>query len=138
MGAPVEHAFSVTVAVPPGWVHHVTQTPALFSASSCAGRWACGMAHNPGLGWLVVEFSEDNGHGFPEDDAEVTVRAKASWRAGEELPPGWYRLDAAAALRMIEEGAKRYGVGWYGSSAHDGAMEDAILQATLLGELRYD
>lgn len=129
---PLVHTFTVTVEIDPEWVTYVTKYSDIFGRHYYAGYWACGVAHDPELGWLVFEHAD-------ELDATVDGRtaAEAAWRAGLPLPERWYRLDRAAAIRMWEEGVKRFGVGWYDSPEHDGAMEDVLLQLALLGEERY-
>ena len=130
---PLKHTFSITVEIDPRWVDYITNGSDIFSRPHYAGYWACGVANAPALGWLVAECDENER--FPSEYEDE--RVEALWRAGKDLPPRWYRLDRAAALRMWEEGVKRYGVGWYGDPKHDGGMEDGLLQLALLGEVRY-
>jgi len=130
---PLKHTFTITVDVDPRWVDYLTQHSTIFGRPHYAGYWACGAAHDPELGWLVAEL--DEAERFPGE--HEATRVEAIWRAGSDLPPRWYRLDRAAALRMWEEGVKRHGVGWYDAPEHDGAREDELLQLALLGEVRY-
>lgn len=130
---PMKHTFTLTVEVDPRWVDYITQHGDIFGRQYYAGYWAQGVAHGPNLGWLVAECDENER--WP-DQHEID-RVGALWLSGSDLPPRWYRLDRAAALRMWEEGVKRCGVGWYDSPEHDGAREDELLQLTLLGEVRY-
>jgi len=130
--ATIPHTFTFTVQVDPQWVSYITQHPDIFGRPYYAGYWACGVAHDPDLGWLVYEHGDDRCPDETED-----ARVEAIWRAGEPLPPRWFRLDRAAAFRMWEEGVKRWGVGWYDDPEHDGAREDVLLQLALLGEERY-
>lgn len=130
---PVKHTFTLTVDVDPTWIEYITQNNDIFGRSYYAGYWARGAAHDPVLGWLVAETDERERYPGHTETARVVLL----WRAGVDLPPRWHRLDRAAALRMWEEGVKRYGVGWYESDQHDGSMEDVLLQLTLLGEERY-
>lgn len=130
---PVKHTFSITVEIDPQWVTYVTQHPDIFGRPYYAGYWARGVDHDPDLGWLVWEHDDQ----FVHDEEPGLAEAHLAWREGRPLPPRWYRLDRAAALRMWEEGVKRFGVGWYDSNEHDGGMEDVLLQLTLLGEERY-
>jgi len=132
---PQSHTFTITVAVDPQWVDYITHRADIFGRPYYAGYWACGIMQDPELGWLVAEC--DDRERWPLPDEPETTRVEALWRAGEPLPPRWYRLDRAAALRMYEEGVKLCGVEWYGSAAHDGALEDVLLQLVLLGEVRY-
>ncbi len=131
--APLKHTFTLTVEVDPNWIRYITQEPDIFGRPHYAGYWARGAAHDPELGWLVAEMDEQERYPGKTE----TARIEALWRAGKQLPARWYRLDQAAALRMWEEGVKRWGVGWYDSPEHDGPREDELLQLTLLGELRY-
>lgn len=127
----LKHTFTITVDVDPRWVDYlISEHTAIFSRPYYAGYWAQGMAHDSQLGWLVAECDESER--WPVED---TARVEVLWRAGSDLPPRWYRLDRAAALRMWEEGVKRWGVGWYDKC--DGGSEDVLLQLTLLGEVRY-
>ena len=128
---PLKHTFTLTVDVDPQWIEYIMQEPDIFGRPYYAGYWAFGVARDRELGWLVYEHDEDR------PTAGKCERMEALWRAGEPLPARWYRLDRAAALRMWEEGVKRYGVGWYDDDGHDGAREDELLQLTLLGEVRY-
>lgn len=130
---PLRHTFTITVDIDPRWVDYVTQHNDIFGRTYYAGYWAHGAANDSELGWLVAECDEQER--FP--GKTETARVEALWRAGSDLPPRWYRLDRAAALRMWEEGVKRHGVGWYESNDHDGAREDELLQLALLGEVRY-
>jgi hypothetical protein len=130
---PLKHTFTITVDVDPRWVEYVTQRATIFSCLHYAGYWARGVDHDPVYGWLVAECDESER--WP--DKTESARVSALWRAGSDLPPRWYALDRGAALRMWEEGVKRFGVGWYDSREHDGAMEDVLLQLALLGEERY-
>lgn len=130
---PLQHTFTVTVEVDPRWVDYVTQHGDIFGRTYYAGYWARGVDHDPKMGWLVWESDDQH----RRDEEPDLADAHLAWREGRPLPEHWYRLDRAAALRMWEEGVKRFGVGWYDSSAHDGAMEDVLLQLALLGEERY-
>lgn len=127
---PQRHTFSITVDVDPRWVDHVTHYSDIFGRS-CAGYWLRGVQRDPQLGWLVAECDESER--WPgKTDSE---RVEALWRSGSDLPPRWYRLDRAAALRMWEEGVKKWGVYWYENT--DGPREDVVVQLALLGEVRY-
>jgi hypothetical protein len=130
---PLKHTFTITVDVDPRWVDYITQHNDIFGRTYYAGYWARGVDNDPVYGWLVAECDEDER--WPGEDEEE--RVKALWRAGSDLPPRWYVLDRGAALRMWEEGVKRFGVEWYGGHHHDGACEDVLLQLALLGEVRY-
>jgi hypothetical protein len=87
---PLKHTFTITVDVDPQWVSYITQHSDIFGRPYYAGYWACGVAHDLELGWLVYEHGDEG----CQDETE-----------------NWYRLDRAAALRMWEEGVKRFGVG---------------------------
>ena len=123
------HTFLFTVQVDPFWVEYLTQYNDVFNRGS-AGYWLRGVERSE-LGWLCWEDDEQHRHG-DEPDLEEALRA---WVAGEPLPPHWFRLDRAAALRAWEEGVKRWGVDWY--EQVDADREDAVLQLALLGEMRY-
>lgn len=130
---PIEHTFTVTCSIDPFWIDYITQHSDVFGRTYYAGYWAQSVAHDVDLGWLVAECDEHER--FP--GKHESERVEALWRAGKDLPPRWYRLDRAAALRMWEEGVKHFGVGWYDDPEHDGAREDVLLQLVLLGEVRY-
>ena len=125
---PVEHTFAITCLVDPFWVEYLTRFSDIFG-QQYTGYWAHGADRNPQLGWLVFE------HNDKEPDVSERKRVAALWRAGKDLPPRWYRLDRAAALRAWEEGVKRWGVNWYDDV--DSTREDVVVQLALLGEVRY-
>lgn len=124
------HTFTLTVDIDPDWVEYLTVYPYIFAQTS-AGYWLHGAALDEKLGWLVYEERFD---GYRTTTADLEAIA-LKWRAGEPLPPRWYRLDRAAALRAWEEGVKRWGINWYDDV--DGTREDVVVQLALLGEIRY-
>jgi hypothetical protein len=128
--APLQHTFTLTVAVDPFWVEYLTQNVDIFNRKY-AGYWAYGAVLDPELGWLVCDtVAADE----VPSDADCDL-AEARWRAGEPLPAHWYRLGRSAALRAWEEGVKRWGVDWYDHT--DAEREDVVVQLALLGEVRY-
>lgn len=131
MKTPVPHTFTLTVEVDPNWVDYIIKDVGIF-LTSCAGYWLRGVEKDiDGGGWLVWEDDEKCKWG-KEPDREEALRA---WRANESLPPHWFRLDLAAALKAWEEGVKRWGVDWY--EQVDARREDVVVQLALLGEVRY-
>jgi hypothetical protein len=129
---PVQHTFSLTVAIDPFWVEYLTQNVDIFG-QQYAGYWLRGVEHDPELGWLVWEDDERHRNGDEpnrREALEVWI-----WGKGLPLPKGWYRLDRVAAVRAWEEGVKRWGVGWYAEV--DAPREDLVVQLALLGEVRY-
>lgn len=128
---PLQHTFTITVAVDPFWVDYLTKYPGIFGRQY-AGYWLRGVERHTERGWLCWEDDEQHRQG-EEPDREEALEA---WRSGDPaLPKGWYRLDSAAALRAWEEGVKRWGVDWYEQT--DANREDVVVQLSLLGEIRY-
>ena len=125
---PLKHMFSLTVDVDPFWVEYLTRYTDIFGRQY-AGYWLRGVERDDERGWLCLEYDERG------REPPYRIEALAAWRAGEKLPPGWYRLDRAAALRAWEEGVKRWGVDWYRQT--DAGREDEVIQLSLLGEIRY-
>jgi hypothetical protein len=126
---PFEHTFSMTVKVDGFWVEYLTRFSDVFGRGY-AGYWAYGAECDRELGWLVYEQSDD-----PRPNQTTVCAVERVWRAGKALPPRWYRLDRAAALRAWEEGIKRWGADWYEQT--DSTREDVVIQLALLGEIRY-
>lgn len=125
------HTFSITVEIDPLWIDLVTSGE-LFR-SDISGYWLRGIELNPEKGWLCWEDDDVHVPGR-EPDREDAINA---WHAGVHLPPGWYRLDRAAALRAWEEGVKRWGADWYKAAAEPDQEQDEVIQLALLGEIRY-
>ena len=105
----------------------------------CSGYWLFGAAYDKYLGWLVCE---DDGHELrdlstAEDppEREEYEQILHDWKSGNELPDGWFRLDAEMARNAWIEGVRLNGEGWYGQS--DSSVFDAVLQRAILGEVRY-
>lgn len=63
------------------------------------------------------------------------LAATRAWKAGEELPSGYFALDRDTALSAFAHGVKRHGVeGAFGADANE---LDAMIQLAGLGEVRY-
>lgn len=126
----VERTFMMTVQVPQEWIDYLTRERDIFGRPHHAGYWLFGAAQDDELGWLVYEHDDNR----PTEVERLTV--EGLWRSGAELPPKWYRLDKAAAMRAWEIATKRWGeLGW--PDFRDGPHEDEVMQLTLLGEIRY-
>lgn len=126
---PINHTFSVTVAVDPDWISYLTQYNDIFG-HGYAGYWLRGVERDDN-GWLCWEDDEQHACG----EEPNLVEALEAWRSDMPLPKGWFRLDHAMALRAWEEGVKRWGVDWYEDT--DADREDTVLQLAMLGEIRY-
>ena len=100
----------------------------VFSTDMC-GYWAQGWAWHADRGWLV-RVADD----APESTAGA---AEAAWKAGETLPPGWYRLDRPAALRALQAGVKVHGWPYFANGGSDYSDYDCAIQRGLLGEVVY-
>lgn len=118
------------------WTAEVTAVDAeVFQRPWCAGYWLYGVEWDIDRGWLAYEFDEStfdpNTHNFN--------KALAAWRAGRELPKGYFRLDKAFARRAFEFGCRRWGWAWHERHGVDldGGDIDCLIQWTLLGEIRY-
>ncbi len=121
---------TVTSDVDPEWVEYCTQYADLLERDHC-GYWLRGVERDDALGWLTWEDDEQHSPGEePEREAAI-----AAWRAGAELPKGWYRLDRDAAVKAWGAGVKKWGVDWYEDA--DAHSYDCVIQMALLGEHRY-
>lgn len=108
------------------WIDMLTKHSDIFGTPYHCGYWLRGAEHDASLGWLCEEEEESH------VDAPI-----AAWRAGEELPKGWHRLDEAAAVKAFVEGVKLWGVDWMDGDHNDGHGYDTVVQMALLGEVRY-
>jgi len=123
---------TIEVTVDAGWIEFL-RFPDIFQPSYC-GYWMYGMEYDPALGWLVHEHYEVETLNRVAQREEYPGIVEA-WRTGKELPPKWYRLDRAAAVRAWAEGVKSTGEGWYEDG--DARAYDSVIQMALLGEHRY-
>lgn len=125
----MKHTFEITVEVDPNWIKYLTAYNDIFE-SGRAGYWLRGVDSNE-TGWLCWE---DDDKCRPGEEPNLET-AKYEWKLGNPLPPHWFRLDKAAAIRTWEEGVKRWGVDWYDQT--DSTREDLVVQLALLGEIKY-
>lgn len=102
----------------------------VFNRGYC-GYWALGVTSDIKLGWLVYEQVDD-----PRPSDEECKRMEKLWRAGKPLPDRWHRLNREAAEKAVAIGLSRFGLRSF-ENAWDANDIDAIVQRTLLGELRY-
>jgi len=103
-----------------------------------SGYWLCGVERDPTLGWLAFDqygFAEDAEDLDSDPSAVQLSEAEAAWRAGEELPARFYRLDRAAALRALQYAIERWGVGFIDTT--DYGDLDCAVQHALLGDVVY-
>lgn len=124
------------VEVNQDWIEFCTQFNDLFMYDYC-GYWMAAMECDDDLGWLCYEYANDDD--MPSlramKEAPEYQEIVKSWREGKLLPPNWYRLDKAAAIKAYGEGVKRYGLDWYEDG--DAITYDVAVQMALLGEVRY-
>jgi hypothetical protein len=123
----------VSVVVDQDWIEFCTQYNELFSTNYC-GYWLGGVEYSDKLGWLAWEHPDDKS-AKDADDEPGYKKILAAWKKGKPLPPHWFRLDAAAAMKAWAEGCKKYGVDWYENS--DAVSIDVVIQLALLGEVIY-
>jgi hypothetical protein len=114
------------------WIDFLTKSTDIFK-HSYIGYWACGVKHHPERGWLVFEDCDGEYKNKKEPNHDKAVKA---WKAGEELPKRWFRLDKAMAIKAYVEGIKLWGIDWFDTKG-DASTYDAALQHAMLGELRY-
>lgn len=124
----------VTVEVDNEWIEYCTQSSDLFRTDHC-GYWMYGMEHEAKLGWLCYEHNDGEKTVDQVADSAEYEDIVALWKAGADLPEGWYRLDKEAAVRAYGEGFKRSGAFWY--SDGDASDYDVAIQKALLGKVVY-
>lgn len=144
------------VEIPGDWLSMCTMWPDILM-TSYIGYWARGVERDDKLGWLLWEFEDDSercdellrnsGVSFleqldREDEEEFHAAAVKAWRAGEPLPPHYFRLDREAAVRaylaMLKWPAGKMvegGINWYENG--DASSYDVGVQLALFGEVKY-
>jgi hypothetical protein len=125
----VQVTTTVTVKVDEEWIDFCTKYGDMFGRGYI-GYWALGVERDIERGWLL--FEEGSDEALTDKEME---RVKALWRAGEELPERWFKLDRDACIKAWIEGVKKWGVDWYEDS--DANKYDYVVQMALLGEHRY-
>jgi hypothetical protein len=102
-------------------------------AQQHSGHWAEGILHGKSalgqidLGWLIFDKSSDD---YQDHDAI------AAFKEGAELPNGYYRLDAAAATKIVAHGILLHGIGFVQGET-DASQSDDVIQTVLLGKVTY-
>lgn len=122
---------TVRVVVDPGWVTYVTggdegyKDVFMYGAS---GFWAKRLAWDKERGFLVT----DEETYIPPHVIKEVIR---KWKAGEQIPEGFYAFDKALAGKAWIEGMKVNGASWY----EDGDADDYdnAIQRALFGEVAY-
>ena len=127
----VEVNATILLRIDPFWIEYCTQYNDLFMTSH-SGYWMRGVERDNELGWLVYEIADED---IPFDKEPNNVEARQLWRAGKELPPGYFRLDKKMAIQAWLEGVRRYGEDWYENT--DALRDDVVIQLAMLGEVRY-
>ncbi len=136
MNTKTEETIDVTlkIPVPDEFVDYLTSYDDLFRTGH-SGYWAYGYGVDDRRtgkpAWLVYEMSADEG--VPTD--EEAELAETQYQGGAGLPDHWFVLDREAALKVLAEGVKRFGVDFYEDS--DATTMDDAIQLALLGEIRY-
>lgn len=109
------------------WLEYLLDDGGAFQRST-SGYWLYGAKQHTDGSWLAYEQGDDR---LPRVLLSTTA---ASWRdVGMELPPRFFVLDKAFAIRAFAEGVKRGGLEWW----QDGPSADAAVQMAMFGELRY-
>lgn len=100
------------------------------------GYWGYGYplkVRDERIGWIVVEYNDDEDSGDCEKRGEGAVRC---FRDRLPLPERCHLLDKAAAIKAYVEGCKKWGPNWFEEKG-DANTYDVVLQLALLGEIRY-
>lgn len=121
----------IRIKVDSSYVDFIMQSTDIFGRYY-SGYWACGMEHNPRLGWLLFEHGDE-----VKPPREVPEKILRAWRDGDDLPKRWYRVDRATALLAFAEGVKLWGATWTTDNNVDGTRYDVALQRALFGTVRY-
>ena len=135
----VTHTVTFEVEVPEQWIELLTQCDDIFM-STCCGYWLRGIdqdASSPvSKGWLVWEDDEKSARRGKEPNVKEACFIW-SMKPGHALPPHYFSLDRAAAVKAYVEGVKLWGVDWYNSPDTDSTRYDVVIQMALLGENKY-
>lgn len=105
-------------------------------STSCIGYWAFGhFVEGEGRHavWIVIEC-EDLSRDAVQRLGELAARRH---RRGKSLPARCHLLDQSVASRAYTFGERRWGERWYDDPQTDASRYDVVLQAALLGEIRY-
>lgn len=103
---------------------------------SCIGYWGFGhhvKGNDKNAIWIVVETNDQS----RDKLVRIAERAARLHRQGKPLPEGCHLLDFVAAERAYSFGERRWGERWYDDPQTDASRYDLVLQAALLGEIRY-
>lgn len=127
-----DSTIEVTIRIPvdEDWVELLTQHSDIFRRDHC-GYWLRGIKRRDDLGWLAYEMEEE----LPPSEEQEAV-AVAAWGAGGQLPPGFLRLDRAAAIKAQKIMVERYGLVMW-ENGPDAEMQDVGIQLALLDTIRY-
>jgi len=109
------------------------------------GYWARGVTRTK-RGWLLWDFESDE-RPLPGDcyfvdrmprelEDKHHAAALKAFKAGKDLPPHYYVLDEAAAIKAYKIGCERWGVTWFEEKG-DGDTYDIVLQEAILGAHTY-
>jgi hypothetical protein len=122
----------VTIKVPvdEDWVDVLTNYNDIFLTSYC-GYWLYGVSYEKGRGWLAYEMEDERRPG-----EKKCQRATEAWKAGLELPKGFFRIDRDLAIKVQKIVTEKYGKDAW-DNAPDASMQDVGMQLALLGEVRY-
>jgi hypothetical protein len=102
-----------------------------------SGYWLCGIARytRPDLrGWLVWDQCADEAE--QQSTRDMDEGAADLLRGGCSLPPRYYFVDRATAIKILEAGVKRHGSDFYNGTC-DYVGIDEVVQTVLLGEVTY-
>ena len=108
------------------FVKELTKSSDIFRRDHC-GYWLVGIECHILRGWLAF----DGESGCQRDDEMAIVR----WNLNKSLPQGYYRLDYEFAIKAWIEGAKKYGVEWFGTLGSN--ARDFAVQMAMFGEVVY-
>jgi hypothetical protein len=108
------------------FIEEITTSVDVFRTTHC-GYWLRGVDRTDDAGWLV--FDDESEHDRC-DEAAIHY-----WNHSEKLPAGYYKLDRELAIKAWAEGAKKYGVGWFGNG--DADDWDYSIQMAIFGEVVY-
>lgn len=117
------------------WVENVALNVDAFVS---IGYWGMGIRAERAPGaWLVFEHEGPHDFGSRSEIWDHANAVAAAFDRGEPLPAGWYLLDHAAAERAYALAERKWGEKWEDGPHGDALGYDVVLQAALLGEVRY-
>jgi len=125
---------TIDVEVDPDWIEFCTSEYVDVFMSGYCGYWMGGVEHDPKLGWLVHLSDDGKNARQASQDPKYKSILKA-WKAGEDLPEGWHRLNEELATKAWTEGVKKYGTDWFENA--DAYTYDYVIQTALFGETVY-